>query len=200
MTIFQTNFIVFLVAKCYNFEKGDDLLLSDNIRKYRKSNNMSQDELAEKLAVTRQSVSLWETGQTQPSLDSIVALAKLFNVSTDDLLADDKPETVGGDVTLMTFDRPRKNKTFVLLSVACLVIVIASLLVIILLWKGGASDLENNSGINPNTSNTELINSIKSDESPKKDDKIQTTSKVTSSKQDKNQSVSSEKNNSVSTT
>lgn len=41
-------------------------MLSDNIKNYRKKNNMSQDELAEKLGVSRQSISLWETGQTQP--------------------------------------------------------------------------------------------------------------------------------------
>lgn len=64
-------------------------MLGDNIRKYRKLNNMSQDELAEKLNVTRQSISLWETGQTQPSLENIVALAKLFEVSTDELLVSD---------------------------------------------------------------------------------------------------------------
>ena len=58
-------------------------MLGDNIRKYRKLNNMSQDELAEKLEVTRQSISLWETGQTQPSLDNIVALAKIFNITTE---------------------------------------------------------------------------------------------------------------------
>lgn len=61
-------------------------MLSDNIRNYRKENNMSQDELAEKLGVSRQSVSLWETGQTQPTIDNIIALSKIFNVSSDDIL------------------------------------------------------------------------------------------------------------------
>ena len=84
------NFLVFFFAKCYNWIEGCDFLLSDNIRKYRKSKQMSQDELAEKLEVTRQSISLWETGQTQPSLDNIVALAKLFEISTDELLVSDK--------------------------------------------------------------------------------------------------------------
>ncbi len=65
-------------------------MVGDNIKKFRKANNMSQDELAEKLDVTRQSVSLWETGQTQPSLDNIVALSKLFNISTNDLLLFEK--------------------------------------------------------------------------------------------------------------
>lgn len=62
-------------------------MLGDNIKNYRKLNGMSQDDLAEKLDVTRQSVSLWETGQSQPSLDNIIALSKLFGVSTDVLLS-----------------------------------------------------------------------------------------------------------------
>lgn len=61
-------------------------MLSDNIRHFRKQNNMSQDELAEKLGVSRQSVSLWENGQTQPTIDNIMALTKLFNISSDALL------------------------------------------------------------------------------------------------------------------
>lgn len=53
-------------------------MLSDNIKNYRKENNLSQDELAEKLGVSRQSISLWETGQTQPTLENIMALAKIL--------------------------------------------------------------------------------------------------------------------------
>lgn len=85
-------------------------MLSDNIRKYRKLNNMSQDELAEKLNVTRQSISLWENGQTQPSLDNIVALAKLFNVSTDELLMSEMPAApVQNTVTVQSADVPATN-------------------------------------------------------------------------------------------
>ncbi len=61
-------------------------MLSNNIRNYRKKLNLSQDELAEKLGVSRQSVSFWETGQTQPTIDNIIALAKVFQISTDMLL------------------------------------------------------------------------------------------------------------------
>ena len=64
-------------------------MLSDNIRNYRKINNMSQDELAEKLGVSRQSISLWETGQTQPTIDNIIALSKIFNVTSDEILKSD---------------------------------------------------------------------------------------------------------------
>ena len=63
-------------------------MLSDNIRDHRKKANMSQDELAEKLGISRQSISLWETGQTQPTIENIIALAKIFNISTDTLLGE----------------------------------------------------------------------------------------------------------------
>lgn len=61
-------------------------MLSDQIRKYRKEKGLSQDELAEKLGVSRQSISLWENGQTQPTIENILALARIFNVSTDAIL------------------------------------------------------------------------------------------------------------------
>lgn len=48
---------------------------------------MSQDELAEKLGVSRQSISFWENGQTQPTLENVIALAKIFNISSDALLS-----------------------------------------------------------------------------------------------------------------
>ena len=86
-------------------------MLSDNIRKYRKAKHMSQDELAEKLEVTRQSVSLWETGQTQPSLDNIIALANLFDISTDALLKDSEPDSDVADtaeVAVSHFEKPAK--------------------------------------------------------------------------------------------
>lgn len=63
-------------------------MLSDNIRYYRKRKEMSQDELAEQLGVSRQSISLWETGQTQPTIDNIIALTRLFGITSDELLSD----------------------------------------------------------------------------------------------------------------
>ena len=64
-------------------------MLGDNIKKYRRENKISQEALGEKLGVSRQSISLWENNQTQPSLENIVALAKIFNVTTDALLAEE---------------------------------------------------------------------------------------------------------------
>ena len=60
--------------------------LNQKITQLRNDNNWSQEELAEKLNVSRQSVSKWESGQSKPDLDKIVVLSNIFDVSTDYLL------------------------------------------------------------------------------------------------------------------
>lgn len=74
-------------------------MIPDNIRKLRKKNHMSQDELAEKLGVSRQSVSLWENGQTQPTIENIIALAKVFNVSSDVILMESDAGDTSADAS-----------------------------------------------------------------------------------------------------
>lgn len=57
--------------------------LSEKILKLRKVHGLSQDELAEKLGITRQAISKWESSQATPELDNIVKLAAVFETSTD---------------------------------------------------------------------------------------------------------------------
>ena len=64
----------------------------DNLKKIRKDNNLSQEELAEKLNVTRQSVSKWESGAAYPEMDKVIQICKMFNVNIDDLLNKDIKE------------------------------------------------------------------------------------------------------------
>ncbi len=64
-------------------------MLADKIIELRKKNGWSQEELAEKMDVSRQAVSKWESGQTQPELDKILLLSSLFGVTTDYLLKED---------------------------------------------------------------------------------------------------------------
>lgn len=56
------------------------------ILKLRKENGLSQDELAQKVFVTRQAVSRWETGETVPNTETLKLLSNLFNVSINTLL------------------------------------------------------------------------------------------------------------------
>ncbi|MBQ3017033.1 MAG: helix-turn-helix transcriptional regulator [Clostridia bacterium] len=68
------------------------MILADKIIKLRKKNGMSQEELAEKINVSRQSVSKWEGAQSIPDLDKIIQMSELFGVTTDYLLKDDIEE------------------------------------------------------------------------------------------------------------
>ena len=64
------------------------MILAEKVMALRKKNNWSQEELAEKLNISRQSVSKWESGASIPDIDKIIALSGLFGVSTDYLLKD----------------------------------------------------------------------------------------------------------------
>lgn len=60
--------------------------LAEQIRKHRKENNLTQDQLATELHTTRQTVSKWEQGTIEPNVQMIVQLAQRFDISTDELL------------------------------------------------------------------------------------------------------------------
>lgn len=68
------------------------MILADKIINLRKKNGWSQEELAEKLGVTRQSVSKYEGAQSIPDLDKILKLSELFGVTTDYLIKDELEE------------------------------------------------------------------------------------------------------------
>ncbi len=69
------------------------MTIAEKIKQLRKDNKMTQEDLAEKLNVSRQTISKWETNIAIPDADNIVAISKLFNITTDELL-DYKVETV----------------------------------------------------------------------------------------------------------
>ena len=60
--------------------------ISEKLLNLRKARNFTQEELAEKLGVSRQSVSKWEMGQCVPDADKLTVLSDIFNVSIDFLL------------------------------------------------------------------------------------------------------------------
>ncbi len=63
--------------------------LADKILTLRKQNGFSQEDLAEKLNVSRQAISRWEVGSAQPDASNVLQLSKLFGVTADYLLNDD---------------------------------------------------------------------------------------------------------------
>lgn len=66
--------------------------LPDNLKRIRKENNLSQEQLAEKLGVSRQAVSKWESGQSYPEMDKVLTICKLFNYNIDELMNENVKE------------------------------------------------------------------------------------------------------------
>ena len=74
------------------------MILADKIIENRKKNGWSQEELADRLGVSRQSVSKWEGAQAVPDMKKIIQMAEIFGVSTDYLLRDDIETAAAPDV------------------------------------------------------------------------------------------------------
>lgn len=62
------------------------MTVGEKIQYYRKQLGLSQEELGQKLLVSRQTISLWENGQTAPTIDNLIRLKEIFDVSVDDVL------------------------------------------------------------------------------------------------------------------
>ena len=91
--------------------------LHDKIYELRKKEGLSQEALAEKLGVSRQSVSKWETGEATPEVSKLLSLSKLFGVTTDYLLDDEAEEekevempSSSFEVTSVNEAPPKKSK------------------------------------------------------------------------------------------
>ena len=85
------------------------MILADKIIEERKRIGLSQEELAEKLNVSRQSVSKWEGAQSIPDINRIIMLAEIFGVTTDYLLKDDAMRD-SGDSVKESAEHPRNAR------------------------------------------------------------------------------------------
>lgn len=77
----------YISSKPVREEKGQTSKnLGEMIRAYRIENKMTQEFVAEQLGVSRQAVSKWETGASDPSTSNLITLAKLFNTTVEEIL------------------------------------------------------------------------------------------------------------------
>ena len=97
---------------------------SERLIKLRKEKGLSQEELGEKLNVTRQTVSKWELGQTTPEMSKLVEMSKLFGVTLDELTDNKGIEKPNVETNNIEEDHNRKNKIIVILLVCVLVILV----------------------------------------------------------------------------
>lgn len=102
--------------------------LGERLLQYRKSINMSQDQLAEKIGVTRQTISKWETDQSTPEFNKIEPLCKVFGITTDELIKgesiinkEDKEKQKENN-----YDEKRNKKKAIVLSISIFLYCIAT--------------------------------------------------------------------------
>ena len=76
--------------------------LGNNIQTLRKKKGLSQEKLAEKINVTRQTISNWELGETAPNPEQLILLSKEFDISIDELVGNDTklPNSSGEDKSI----------------------------------------------------------------------------------------------------
>ena len=112
---------------------------NEKLVKLRKENLLSQEELAEKLGVTRQTISKWELEQTTPDMDKLSQMAKLFNVSVDELLNEADETTKTNQVS--DKNNNKKNTAIVIILIIVLIVVLGG--VGISIFNKPANSVEN---------------------------------------------------------
>lgn len=81
-----------------------DLLTANRLQQFRKMNGYSQEVLAEKLGISRQSISKWERAEASPELDNLMALARIYGITVDELL-----NTSSDKVIIANTDKKQKD-------------------------------------------------------------------------------------------
>ena len=69
-----------------------NIKLADRLVELRKEHKLSQESLAEKLGLSRQSISKWERAEASPDTDNLIALAEVYGITLDQLLGNNEPE------------------------------------------------------------------------------------------------------------
>ncbi|RGU22595.1 XRE family transcriptional regulator [Agathobacter rectalis] len=100
------------------------ILIGDNIKFYRKKNQLTQDDIAEACNVTRQAVSKWENGESLPTVDNLYALSRLLHTSVDDILIgekerDDEPSLSFFFYIFLWFSCPSESPFYILNFLIC---------------------------------------------------------------------------------
>ncbi len=87
--------------------------IANRLQKLRKENGYSQEELADKLGISRQAVSKWERAESSPDTDNLIILARLYNMSLDELLNDSETTE---EIRTRNVDKEEEKKDIISLT------------------------------------------------------------------------------------
>lgn len=105
--------------------------VSKSIKKYRTASGLSQNELANKLFVTRQTVSSWENGRTQPDIEALQKLSEALSVSVEELIYGELPKLVDDGKN----EKAQKTMTVIFSVLASLLVGVGGILVFVNYWN-----------------------------------------------------------------
>ena len=111
--------------------------LGDKILKIRKDNKMSQEQLAEVLNVTRQTVSNWENGNNYPDIETLINISDKFKVSLDILLKGDKE--IIKDINKKTKNNKILKKVIIILSILVVILIMGLIVYREYIYRSGAN-------------------------------------------------------------
>ena len=100
---------------------------NEKLQQLRKQNNLTQEQLAEKLYVSRTAISKWESGKGYPNIESLKSISKLFSVSIDDLLS-------GEELINLAETENKSNLENIYNFISCIVDVMAVALIFLPLY------------------------------------------------------------------
>lgn len=117
-------------------------MVSEKIRELRILNNLTQDDVAQACYVTRSTVANWEAGRRLPDIETIVLLARLFNVSVDELLNDEELDIVKCDNYIEQIEKICNKPTLVSVFRGITIIIIIAVVAILIPIKHKQSEYE----------------------------------------------------------
>ena len=116
--------------------------LSERLIGLRKEKNLSQEELAAVLNVSRQAVSRWETGLAAPSLDKLQFLAEFYGITIDELFysVEEKPKAQEQEPTSQTTEGKHRRKWIWLCTAAVVIVLLVGVLIAAIGHKGDVKE------------------------------------------------------------
>ena len=112
------------------------MAIGQNILNLRKKNGLSQEELGEKVNVTRQTISNWELEETSPNPDQLKLLSKALNVSVDDLIDNDLQNVVLAKVKLTEKQQEKIKKILKGILIGFITILVIDIIAFIICFTG----------------------------------------------------------------
>ena len=121
--------------------------MADRIQHLRKSKGISQEELADKVGVSRQTISKWELGETAPDIKQAQILSQIFNISLDELTGNDTKEVIYEKVSnteKLAGLIIKIIKIWGIIILACLIIAVVGIILFGYVREEGSVEFENN--------------------------------------------------------